>query len=823
MRALKYLFVVELVAANLVWSAPAGDLLENGGFESGTKGWTIEARDAKISKISTDQAATGTHSLHIRDADSQAGSEVFSARLAVSAGTYELRGQIFPVSGKGLGIYVQQLRRTGKPVQLPKQIIVTPSGTSNQWNAFNLVFQSQPDTAFIQLWIHSFGESQVEAYLDDLELTPYIIKKSPPPWTAQYKIRPDEKKKLTAADVIGPDGLVYPNWVTAGVQGGIRRVAPVVKVDDFGAAPNSGRDVAEALEKAVAAAASKGGGAVIFSDGTYHLDRPVTIRENNIVLRGQGAKRTKLIFRYALPKGGASFYWPKAGARIGSDTPAELHCRPTGLMKMKIVADNEVVLTEWERSKHSGNSFMCRGAFSKLANGPHKLVGMGEYEDGSSVITEVEFTLDRSAGKTLLPNSQFALCFQGGGAVGPKLGLAKDGKRGDTVLELSAVTGLVTGDTITLVGPATDRWKQLTQNKCEHGSYRVYHLRIERIEGQKIFVNQPLRIEFPVVDNSYVQKIAVIQNCGLEDLYIEQTENLWITSASFEWAWNCWAKGVTVRKCGRNPVYAHNAKWCEIRDCIFDDAWFKGGGGTAYAGWEVAWDCLMENVETFKLRHAPLVQWAASGCVIRKGVFHDSDAQWHSGWTHENLFEQCIVTSTVGNGSYGFGMWGSPPEDDAHGPNGPRNVIYNCDVSSPKDGLWMGGMNEGWIIAHNRFVVEKGAGVSMKTFSFDHTILGNVFVLRDTSSPMVQLQTADCSGVEILNNILSGGSGRFTAGMGEPLVQKGNRVVTMPGPSSSVRSKSATPVVKAALPRPLPVVPSIYEWQLRYLKSRPAR
>ena len=54
-------------------------------------------------------------------------------------------------------------------------------------------------------------------------------------------------------------------------------------------------------------------------------------------------------------------------------------------------------------------------------------------------------------------------------------------------------------------------------------------------------------------------------------------------------------------------------------------------GVTAYAGWEHSWDCLMDGIETFEYRHAPLFQWAASGCVIRNGHFHNSDGQWHSG------------------------------------------------------------------------------------------------------------------------------------------------------------------------------------------------
>jgi hypothetical protein len=322
---------------------------------------------------------------------------------------------------------------------------------------------------------------------------------------------------------------------------------------------------------------------------------------------------------------------------------------------------------------------------------------------------------------------------------------------------------------------------------------------VEDVTGNTLRLNQPLRIEFPVIDGSYVQEISPIRRSGIEDLCLEQTQDLWTSGIIFSNAWECWARGVTVKKAGRFPLYFLGAKWGEIRDCILDDAWFKGGGGTAYAGWEYACDGLMENVTTFKLRHAPLVQWSASGNVIRKSTFHESDGQWHSGWTNENLFEQCVIESSTGNGAYGYGMWGSPPEDAAHGPNGPRNVVYNCDVRSPKAGLWMGGMNENWLILHNRFIVGSGPGIFMKTASFDHIIKGNVFQLIDARQPAVQMATPDCIGVELLDNRVLGGNGKLSAGPARPLVESGNVFAALP--------------VQADAPRPQPAVPSMFEWQ----------
>ncbi|MBL7153238.1 MAG: right-handed parallel beta-helix repeat-containing protein [Phycisphaerae bacterium] len=631
--------------------------------------------------------------------------------------------------------------------------------------------------------------------------------KSPIPWQSQYKIKPAEKARLTPADVVGPDGIVYPNWTKCGVQGGIPNVQTAVRIEDFGAKANDNNDDSQALAKACESAGKKGGGAVLLGEGTYYLDRPVTVRHNNVVIRGKGPDKTRLIFRYAIPKNGVAFYNPPPGSKVGPNTRIDMHAAPSSLAKMTImIADKTIGI--WTRGQHSGNTFNFavsgRQALSKVSNGRHTLKGIAEYKDGKKRTGQIPILLDSKFNDTTRPaDTRAAITFAGQGPVGAKLKLAKDAKRGDTKLQLISAAGLRPGDSIYIDGPATERWKKLTQNACKWGLYRNYEVIVTKIEGNTISVNQPMRIEFPTIDGSYVQKIKPIQRCGVESLYIEQAENLWISSVVFYHGWNCWAKNVTIKKCGRFPVYGSMAKWCEIRDCTFDDAWFKGGGGTAYTGWDRCWDCLMENTETFKMRHAPLFQWAAAGNVVRKSTFHESDGQWHAGWTNENLIEQCVIESVRGHGGYGYGMWASPPADKAHGPNGPRNVVYNCDVSSPRAGLWMGGMNENWLILHNRFTVDSGPGVFAKTVSFDHIIKNNTFILKDQKSPMVHLATADCIGIEIENNTLSGGNAKIIAGPAQPAVNNNNKTL---------------PLTNA--PRPRPAVASIYEWQLQNAKNK---
>lgn len=628
-----------------------------------------------------------------------------------------------------------------------------------------------------------------------------------PPWDGQYKIKPEETDRLTPADVVGPDGIVYPNWTKTGVQGGIPDIDVVVRIDDFGGKADDDRDDSEALDAACRAAGEKGGGAVALDKGTYYLDLPVTVGHDGVVIRGAGAGQTRIVFRYALPEKGIRFYWPPAGGRIGSGTRIELHAIPKDLQKMNIrVGDREV--GSWNRGQHSGNTFSFSVPGSRVVgpvkSGKQELQGIAEYSDGAKRTVTIPVVVDPDYREPKPPaDTVGAITFKGTGLVGPEHKLAKDGKRGDMMIELENAGDLKRGDCVLIDGPATKRWKTLTQCVCQWGMYRMYMAVVEKVDGNSITLNQPLRIGFPTIDGSYVRKVEPIRRCGIEHLTIEQTENLWISSVIFSHGWNCWARGVTAKMCGRYPVYGLYAKWCEIRDCVFDDAWFKGGGGTAYGGWQTSWDCLMEDVETFKLRHAPLVQWASSGNVIRKSVFHESDGQWHAGWTNENLFEQCVIESVRGNGGYGYGLWGSPPGDAAHGPNGPRNVVYNCEVQSPKAGCLMGGMNENWLILYNQFVVDSGPGVTAQTASFDHIIKDNLFVLRDGKSPMIQLGSRDCIGVEIVGNRLFGGSGRFLAGPATPALLEDNHAFAL----------GAVPT------RPEPKVPSIYEWQQRHARE----
>lgn len=810
-----------------------GNLVKNPGFEGSLSNWMPllppeTPKENTLCEPSIIRQRHGDYCLHMV-ASKPAKFALRSAAIPVTEGQrlkFSAWVRVptgFSADSKTLGVLARvdceaQDNPLGKPL-----LVATPGATDpdanrpspSDWTRLQGEFQVPQGVkqVFVDLFIWS---GQGEVFWDDIELmradannawslgfNPKNLPPSEttPPWPGSYKLRADEKAKLTAADVVGPDGIVYPDWKMAGVRGGIPKVPVVAKVKDFGALPNVDKDSSTAIEQAAAAAAQKGGGAVLLESGTYYLDRPVVISGNGVVLRGAGQKQTKLIFRYSGPKEGVVFYSPAAGSAVDSNTWVEIHAKPEDLRELKIGVDDQTVGTTTYYPNHWGGTFSYRVDGSRIIKqsgpGKHLLKAYATYADGHVAENQIEVNVTTAPADhpRLIPSEIGAIMFLGAGKTGNPILLAADGKRGDTELKLASGHGLKVGEKIHLTGPATDRWKALTHNACKWGVYRENEYSVTSVHGDSVGINQPLRIEFPTIDGSFVQHITPIMHCGVEDFTLEQTHQLWTSGVIFSNAWDCWGRGVTIEKAGRFPLYFKPAKFCELRDSVFNDAWYHGGGGTAYIGWEVAYDCLMENVTTFRLRHSPLVQWSASGNVIRNSTFNDNDGQWHSGWTNENLFENCVIDSHTGNGGYGYGLWASPPEDTAHGPNGPRNVVYNCDIASEKAGLWMGGMNEGWLILYNRFVVASGPGVIAKSASFDHTIKGNVFCLKNPGPAALVLGTPDCIGVAFTDNKIYGAD-KLYAGEAELGAQTNNLLLPY-----------------QLAPRPTPAVPSIFDWE----------
>ncbi len=781
-------------------------------FESGLNQW--ENPESAATAALTTVAASGKQALEARfdpynPTGKKGNNAVRSIRIPVKKGVYRLTAKVQLAENFGSTLGIEFYNDKNRKVGNNGAYFGSKPASTEAWNDVTVTGYAYSDDtsyALIKLWMPVHLSVPQVLRLDDVRLESVDSSPQPPPWPAQYKIRPNEKAKLTAADFPGPDGIVYPDFSRAGIRPGFhdRKDVKVLKLSDFGAKPNDGKDCYDAIQAAIAALPPEGG-VVEFDTGNYRLSRFLTITRDNIVLRGAGKDATKLDLDYDTGDGRVDLYGIKDGDKVAPNQPIHLYARPQKLKQLTLETEDGKVFGKLTLNVHSGNrSYLVARLPKSLKTGRHTIKGIALYQDGSRYEKSVTVRVTPGIEDTLppyFPNG--VIHFRGKGFLEGDYLLAADGKRGESSVVLKDKKHpFRPGDTVILRAPETPRRKAETKNACNWGTYRSTILYVDKVDGAKITFNQPMRIDYPIIDGAFLRGVDLVKGGGFENMTVEQKTDYWSTSVLFEFASDCLARNVKVIKCGRHPVYAYNAKFCSILNCEFDDAWFKGAGGTAYSGWEVSYDCLMDGIETRRLRHAPMVQWSASGNVIRNGVFHSSDAQWHSGWTNENLFENCVITSdTRENGGYGNAFWASAPEDGAHGPNGPRNVVYNCDTYSIAPAIWLGGMNEGWIFAYNRFRVKSGSGLFVKTASFDHILKGNVFQLED-GSPLVTFASPDCGGIELVDNQVYGTKSLYQ-GLQKPAVNRGNRLMKY----------------DADVPRPKPREPSIYEWQVRNRKK----
>lgn len=792
-----------LAAAFLCTAAWGNEIRFEDGFESGLKEWHIPGSRAAVTI--TGAAATGGKAAEIRfdpkgNPEKRHCGVLRSRKIPVSRGLYRVTGKIQLAEGYGatVGIefYDAKNRKIGDngfhygsaPVSTSAWLDVDFRGAA---------YSDDTSYAILKLYIPYRVKQTVR--LDDIRLEVLPVVSEPPPWKPQYKIRPSEKAKLTAADFPGPDGIVYPDFTYAGAREEVLKQAgqTVIRL-----AVKSGDDLYEPLRKAIDSLPVDGG-TVEIPAGHFKLSKMLTIAKDFVSLKGAGKDQTRIDLTYDTGDDRIDLYGIENGSRIAPEQPIHLYARPAGLRSLKLEVDGEE-FSRYTRNLHSDFvSFHVKKLPNSIRPGKHKLRGTAEYWDGKTSTAEAEVIIDPAVLPTLPTNAARSfISFQGKGFRYRDYRIAKDGTRGEFSVELCESSHpFRKGDIVVLRAQETPARRAVTGNACNWGNFRSTHLFIEKVEGRKLTFNQPLRQDYPAADLSFVRKFDSIRGGRIEGMTLETKFDYWLSSVTFEYASDCVAKDLRVLRCGHNPVYGTHAKFCSILNCEFDGNRFNDRGGTAYAGWDNCSDCLIDGIITRRMRHAPLVQWGASGNVIRNGRFYHSDAQWHAGWSTENLFENCtIISDTREFGGYGNIFWASSPEDGGHGPNGPRNVVYNCDGSSISDGVFLGGMNENWIFAWNRLRVKKGVGFFLKTSSFDHILLGNTVILEDKNSPFLLFATPDCGGVELLGNTFSGGNGKLYSGLHKPFLEKGNRIIPL----------------NTALPRPQPAVPSIYEWQLKH-------
>ena len=800
---MKNVFVLSLCSLLAGSALSAGELKFQSEFEDGLQNWELPPGRTQVSV--SDIAASGKKAAEVRfdpagKPEKQHRGVLWSKKIPLSRGIYRVTGKIQLAEGYGATVGIEFYNARNRKIGNNGFHYGSAPASKDAWIKVDFKGSAYSgDTSYARVKLYIPHSIKQVIRLDDIRLEALPVTAAPPPWQPQYKIRPEEKAKLTAADFPGPDGIVYPDFTYAGARKNVLNQAGKTVIQ---LAVKSGDDLYEPLRKAIDSLPADGG-TVKIPAGEFKMAKMLTITKDFVTLEGAGVDRTKIDFTYDTGDGRVDLYGIENGSRIAPKQPIHLYARPAGLRALKLEEDGKE-FGRFTRGLHSGNaSFYVKNLPASVKPGKHKLRGIAEYQSGETFTTEAEVTVDKTCRPTLPPQvPRGFIAFQGKGFRYKDYRIAKDGVRGAFSVEVQAKDHpFRAGDIVVLRALETPARRAVTGNACNWGNFRSTHLFVEKVEGRKLTFNQPLRLDYPVADLSFVRKFDIIRGDRIAGMTLETKFDYWVSSVTFEYAADCVAENLKVIRCGRNPVYGTHAKFCSILNCEFDGSWFNGGGGTAYVGGDTCSDSLIDGIVTRRMRHAPVVQWGASGNVIRNGTFYHCDAQWHAGWSTENLFENCtVISDTREYGGYGNIFWASAPEDGAHGPNGPRNVVYNCDGSSISDAVYLGGMNENWIFAWNRFRAKNGVGFFLKTSSFDHILKGNTVILEDKTSPFLLFATPDCGGVELIDNLFSGGNGKLYDGLHKPFLEKGNRIIPL----------------DTSLPRPRPAVPSLYEWQLKH-------
>ncbi len=199
--------------------------------------------------------------------------------------------------------------------------------------------------------------------------------------------------------------------------------------------------------------------------------------------------------------------------------------------------------------------------------------------------------------------------------------------------------------------------------------------------GNQIELDRPIFYSFNAAMNPEARPIGLINNVGIENLYLERLDASDGPIVQMKNAANCWMRNVESNMTYRAHVYVARSIDCEIRASYFHHSHDYGGGGHGYGVnlTHHATSVLVENNIFEYLRHAMLIQLGATGNVFgynystapfwsNSSTNIPPDISMHGHFPTMNLFEGNIVQEAT--------------YSDYWGPVGPGNTMFRNRVES---------------------------------------------------------------------------------------------------------------------------------------------
>jgi hypothetical protein len=551
-------------------------------------------------------------------------------------------------------------------------------------------------------------------------------------WPSQYLIRPWETARLTPADVVGPDGIVYPNLTGVGVTGGIpdvnnttiRSGYTVYNVKDYGAAGDGVTDDDAPVAAALAAARGNASSGVnksilYFPTGTYLLTDPLTINENNLVVDGDGQAATIL----KLQPGNAS---------------------TAGLITIQ-------------------KPIVYIGYIYPTANIPR----------GSNTAT---FDKDPAANGYSVGTWVRMLCTQAGAG---KTMTDRYSNPANNVVYTDALYhfGRIFFAKVTAINSAT---KTMTFDRSFVHDYYTDEV--------------PEMRTSPMLEQSGVQDLAIETTASTVTMFpmrFDRTANCWIKNVAVNKAKN-WPMDLfyTTRFEVRDCVF--NGSWTDINQ---GSVTYLGWIYSTDSLMDTCQANDLRHMPIFQMANRCVVRNSTfTGTTIQSPQLHgrmpldnlvETSTFTTRGYgTNPGAPEGRGLTAYASDGAATL----------RHGIEGPRNVFYNNNTTTGAGFVHLQGISENLIFAYNRVLktddVEAYPSIVAMDRTFDTIIRGNVFQSM-VYTPFISLEDTTCTGWSVTDNRIYGSNGYLWEGDSEITTAANNRFF----PAATTPDASTTPEV----------------------------
>lgn len=227
-----------------------------------------------------------------------------------------------------------------------------------------------------------------------------------------------------------------------------------------------------------------------------------------------------------------------------------------------------------------------------------------------------------------------------------------EGKMGQRfLLAPNWARGMHAGDRAMVLSESIDQYVE--------GNHTGQMIHVRKVAGDTLFTEAPLRADYL---DARIRAVDPPMNIGFECFSINGAQNPstdpdnQASHFRFEFAVNCWVKGVDSRA----PIFQHvvidRASNIEVSGCYFHEASVYTGscGGCGYGVnlQNASGECRIVNNIFRRLRHAVLLQFGANGNAVAYNYSFDSapggdtqkdDFLFHGAWPFRNIMEGNVV------------------------------------------------------------------------------------------------------------------------------------------------------------------------------------